>query len=38
MLLAFASTIVIAVVAHYALGTVGFSSKEKYTSENVRLD
>jgi len=37
MLLAFASTIAIAVVAHVALDEIGFSSKEKYASENVRL-
>ncbi|MEX5727181.1 hypothetical protein Ga0609869_000534 [Rhodovulum iodosum] len=38
MYLAFAATIVIGVVAHYALEQIGYSSQDRYSSDSVRLD
>jgi hypothetical protein len=38
MMLAFASMVLIAIVSSIGLEYAGFSSKEQYSSENVRLD
>ncbi|MEH6829802.1 MAG: hypothetical protein V7661_03080 [Sulfitobacter sp.] len=38
MLIGFASTGVIALVAYFALHEMGFSSQEVYSGEDVRLD
>lgn len=38
MLTAFAAVILIAVLANYSLQQLNFSSKEEYSTKNVRLD
>ncbi len=38
MLAAFAATIIIAFAANFVLGEFGFSSQERYASDNVRLE
>ncbi len=38
MLTGFAAVVIVAAGAYYALGQMGFSSQEKYSSQNVRLD
>ncbi len=38
MLTAFAAVILIAVLANYGLQQLNFSSKEEYSTKNVRLD
>ncbi|MDJ0638776.1 MAG: hypothetical protein QNJ20_08080 [Paracoccaceae bacterium] len=38
MLTGFAAIVILSVAAYYGLQQMGFSSKDVYSSENVRLD